>query len=136
MEYLKRNHERNRQRLKGSFEPIYADVLNEDTVCAAPMLDAIVSNPPYLSAEDMSALQKEVTFEPEMALYGGEDGLDFYREMIRLWTCRLKSGGFFAVEVGIGQAQAVCEIFIQNGIEAQITKDYCGVDRVVYGLKK
>lgn len=114
---------------------IKADVISEQTVEAAPMYDIIVSNPPYLTAEEMTRLQKEVAFEPSMALIGGEDGLDFYRAILRLWTKRLKAGGLFAVEIGETQAEAVSQLFSENGITPQVLQDLCHNDRVVYGIK-
>ncbi len=114
---------------------INADVLSEKTVEAAPMYDIILSNPPYLTADEMTRLQKEVSFEPSMALIGGEDGLDFYRAILRLWTKRLKVGGLFAVEIGETQAEAVSQLFSENGIAPQVLQDICGNDRVVYGIK-
>ncbi len=135
MEYLRRNIEKNRAVI-GKITPLLADVLAEDTISSAPMFDMILSNPPYLTAEDMKELQLEVAHEPEMALYGGDDGLYFYREILRLWTPKLKSGGLFAVEIGMGQEDDVAEIFRLNGIEPELKKDYCGVYRVVYGFKK
>lgn len=115
---------------------INADVLSAQTAADAPEYDAILSNPPYLTAEDMRQLQREVTFEPEMALFGGEDGLDFYRGILRLWGSRLKKGGLFAVEIGAAQAEAVSRIFAENGIEPHVVQDYCSNDRVVYGIKE
>ena len=115
--------------------PVLADVLSEEAAAAAPMYDAVVSNPPYLTPADMRHLQREVSFEPEMALYGGEDGLDFYRGLLKLWTPKLKKGGLFAVEIGMGQETDVIRIFEENGIRAQAKKDYCGIFRVVYGIK-
>ncbi len=115
---------------------INADVLSEQTAGGAPEYDAILSNPPYLTAEDMRQLQREVTFEPEMALFGGEDGLDFYRGILRLWSRRLKKGGLFAVEIGAAQAEAVSRIFAENGIPPRVVQDYCSNDRVVYGIKE
>ena len=114
---------------------IKADVISEQTVEAAPMYDMIVSNPPYLTAEEMTRLQKEVSFEPSMALIGGEDGLDFYRAILRLWKKRLKAGGLFAVEIGETQAEAVSQLFSENGITPQVLQDLCHNDRVVYGIK-
>lgn len=114
---------------------ISADVISETTLESAPMYDVILSNPPYLTAGEMTRLQKEVSFEPSMALIGGEDGLDFYRAILRLWTKRLKAGGLFAVEIGETQGEAVSKLFSQNGIEPQVLKDYCHNDRVVYGIK-
>lgn len=135
MEYLKRNIARNSGSIKGGVTPVLADVLDERTAAASPMLDIIVSNPPYLTAEEMSRLQRELGFEPEMALFGGTDGLDFYRAILRIWTKRLKSGGLFAVEIGETQADAVSEIFRKNGIQPKVVRDYGGNNRVVYGIK-
>ncbi len=132
--YLRQNVELNA--VSDKVKPIFADVLSEETLNAAPMYDIIVSNPPYLTARDMSELQTEVAHEPEMALYGGEDGLDFYRSMMALWTNRLKQGGLFAVEIGITQEDDVMRIFRENGLEADCRKDMCGVYRVVFGRKK
>ena len=114
---------------------INADVLSQETVDSAPEYDAIVTNPPYLTPTDMSELQAEVRCEPEMALLGGEDGLDYYRVILRIWTKRLKKGGFIAAEIGVGQEADVIQIFEDNGIKAEAIKDYCGKYRVVYGFK-
>ena len=97
--------------------------------------DVIVSNPPYLTETDMNNLQIEVTHEPKMALYGGKDGLDFYRKMLAIWTKRLKIGGMFAVEIGIDQEREVMKIFAENGLNADCIKDTRGIYRVVYGIK-
>ncbi len=97
--------------------------------------DVIVSNPPYLTETDMRNLQTEVTFEPKTALYGGKDGLDFYRKMLEVWTKQLRNGGAFAVEIGIGQERGVMEIFAENGLNADCIKDTRGIYRVVYGIK-
>lgn len=95
--------------------------------------DVIVSNPPYLTKAEMADLQREVRHEPFTALYGGEDGLDFYRRLIPLWKGRLRKDGTLAVEVGDGQAAAVGEIFSSAGLSAEILKDYQGIGRVVFG---
>ncbi len=132
--YLRQNVELND--VSDKVKPIFADVLSEETLNAAPMYDIIVSNPPYLTSQDMRELQPEVQCEPEMALFGGEDGLDFYREMTALWMKRLKQGGLFAVEIGMGQEEDVMRIFRDNGLEADCRKDMCGIYRVVFGRKK
>ncbi len=95
--------------------------------------DAVFSNPPYLTAEEMESLQREVRFEPETALYGGEDGLDFYRRLFILWKPRLKKGGIFAVETGDGQAEQVKALMEQAGFSAEIIPDLQGIGRVVLG---
>ena len=96
--------------------------------------DLILSNPPYITAQDMKALQTEVTKEPETALFGGEDGLFFYREITRIWKSALNKNGYMAFEVGIGQANAVADIMKSEGLtNIGIKKDYNGVQRVVFG---
>ena len=74
---------------------IKTDMLDEIT----DKYDIIVCNPPYLTANDMASLQRELTFEPANALYGGEDGLDFYRRIARDYAQRLNDGGALALEV-------------------------------------
>lgn len=128
-EYLKKNTALN----SVSAKLILGDILEEQTV--AGEYDLIVSNPPYLTAEDMSALQKEVRFEPQAALFGGADGLDFYRMMIPMYSQRLKIGGMLAVEIGMGQENAVCGIFRENGFTPRTECDLGGVVRVVYSVK-
>lgn len=98
--------------------------------------DLVVCNPPYLSREDLRNLQKEVTFEPVEALYGGEDGLDFYRRIIPIYTPRLFQGGMLAMEIGKGQEEAVCELFGQSGLNPQTKPDANGVIRVVYAIRE
>ena len=131
--YLERNIAANG--VQGLVKPVFGDVLSEKTVEDAPILDAILTNPPYLTAKDMTELQPEVQKEPEMALFGGEDGLDYYRVLLKIWSPRLKSGGLFAAEIGYGQENDVIRIFEENGISAKAIKDGCGVYRVVYGIK-
>lgn len=117
-------------------EAVHADVLSDDTAAGMPQLDLIVTNPPYLTAQDMRELQTEVTHEPETALFGGEDGLDYYRRMVPLWGAKLNTGGMLAAEIGMGQHGDVTRIFEENGLHAGSEKDLCGVIRVIYGIKQ
>lgn len=73
--------------------------------------DLIVSNPPYIPAEECRQLQDEVLREPNMALDGGADGLDFYRRIAREAQTHLRPGGIVLMEVGWDQAEKVCELF-------------------------
>lgn len=100
-----------------------------------PEADVIVSNPPYIKSSEISTLQKEVTFEPAMALDGGEDGLDFYRNIIYNWKQRLKPDGEFFFEIGEDQGQAVCTMLEDIGFNSKIIKDYNNHDRIVMGRK-
>lgn len=97
--------------------------------------DVILSNPPYLTSSDMEHLQREVSFEPSGALYGGADGLEFYRKIPKRYLGMLKKGGLFAVEIGIGQDADVARIFGEYGLSAQFREDMCGIKRVVYCVK-
>ncbi len=95
----------------------------------ASRFDMILSNPPYLTAEDMLKLQREVSFEPALALYGGEDGLAAYREIAAGYDAHLNGGGVLLLEVGAGQVQDVCKLF--PGRHTENICDYNGVARVV-----
>lgn len=105
----------------------------DNSILSGVEFDVILSNPPYLTKEEMRELQKEVRFEPETALYGGDDGLYFYRMLFKLWKYRLKKGGIFAVEVGDGQAKAVKALMEQEDFKAEIIADYSGIERIVKG---
>ena len=99
--------------------------------------DLIVSNPPYVTDAEMLSLQPEVAFEPETALCGGADGLDFYRAIINNYGASLKNGGVAAFEVGINQAQSVADMLDGAGFEnIGSEKDAHGVRRVVFGTVK
>ena len=96
------------------------------------LFDAILSNPPYIPVRDMEGLSPEVKQEPEMALVGGADGLDFYRRLIDDAPRYLKEGGIVLFEVGIGEAQDLAELGKRRGFSVQrILPDYAGIDRVV-----
>lgn len=98
--------------------------------------DVIVANPPYLTALDMDNLQKEVEFEPKMALFGGNDGLDFYRGISRIWKKYLKPDGMIAFEVGLGQSDQVAEVLRENEFrDVEFERDLIGIERVVFGIK-
>ncbi|MCL2019154.1 MAG: peptide chain release factor N(5)-glutamine methyltransferase [Oscillospiraceae bacterium] len=96
---------------------------------------SIVVNPPYLTKIEMDELQKELTFEPRIALFGGCDGLDFYRKVFTLWGGKLKADELFATEVGYKQAAQVYELMENAGFEPRIKKDYSGIERIIYGFK-
>jgi release factor glutamine methyltransferase len=99
--------------------------------------DAIVSNPPYIRSEVIPTLMEDVKhYEPYIALWGGEDGLDFYRRITEESLKVLKSGGLLAYEIGYDQSGAVENILIESGyINVRTVKDLAGNDRVVLGIK-
>lgn len=117
--------------------PVRLDVLQPESALRFPRLDAVVSNPPYVEAGELSSLQREVRHEPATALDGGGDGLLFYRAIARYWLPNLRPGGAAAVEVGERQAEAVAALFGAAGIGAiQILRDFNGIKRVVAGIRE
>ena len=99
-------------------------------------LDLIVSNPPYLTAEEMQHLQPEVAQEPAMALEAGDDGLVFYRALAQHYRDALRPGGALVLEIGWQQRQAVMELLAGNGwADIECRRDYGGNDRVVYAQR-
>ncbi len=103
--------------------------------------DLIVSNPPYITGKEMETLDRSVKdFEPHLALYGGDDGLDFYRSISDLYRSALKPGGFLCFEFGMGQGDAVCAILQDNGYTIlERTRDNNNIERAVlaqYGRKE
>lgn len=128
--FLQENIKLNNSEIKA----VLGDVLAEQTFGKIPQSDIIVCNPPYLTKEDMENLQTEVSFEPKEALYGGEDGLDFYRTLTRLWKDKLKTDGMLIYEIGAGQEDEVMQILVQHGFKnVRCRKDLCGVNRCVFG---
>lgn len=96
----------------------------------------IVSNPPYISKEEYAELAPEVKKEPYHALFGGEDGLDYYRYLSVKTTEYLAKGGHLLMEIGWLQGQAVSELLKNNGFCCvRVLKDFNGNDRVVIGQK-
>ena len=109
---------------------IKGDVLKKETADMFRDMDIIVSNPPYVTAKEMAELQQEVRYEPEMALYGGEDGLDFYRTMTALWKKSLADGGWLVYEYGDGQQNEVEKILNHNDFyNITLSRDLAGIFR-------
>lgn len=118
-------------------EALCLDVLDPGAAGRFRDLDAIVSNPPYVRAREIPALQQEVRREPAEALDGGADGLDFYRAIAELWLPALRPGGALCVECGEGQAPEIARILESGGLTGiRFHRDFGGIDRVVAGRKK
>lgn len=104
-----------RNHLSGRVSCVQADALQKPSVFLGKF-DMIVSNPPYITAQEMKELPISVKdYEPQLALFGGNDGLDFYRAIVENYTTALKPGGYIAFEFGMGQGDAVCDILTTNG---------------------
>lgn len=95
--------------------------------------DIIVSNPPYIKKEEIEKLSKEVQEEPLIALDGGIDGLDFYRQIIEQSIDYLKTGSFLCLEIGYNQKNDVMKIIEnnQNYKNTYCKKDLYGNDRII-----
>ena len=127
-------------KLSGRVRCVAADALKP----AFPFLgkfDLIVSNPPYITADEMKELPKSVSeYEPHLALFGGEDGLDFYRSIAKNFAPALKPGGYLAFEFGETQGDDVCRILEENGYTVlERARDYNDRERAVlarYGRKE
>ena len=93
--------------------------------------DIIISNPPYIPAG--TVLQKEVMFDPKLALFASDkDGLEFYEKISKNAPKILNTGGYLLFELGVGQSQAVKDIMAQAGFkDFEIIKDLAGIDRVI-----
>ena len=103
--YAKENSRRNRVQDRMTF--LQGDLLTplkeRQRQSASFALDMILSNPPYVTEAEMKALPENVRHEPSLALYGGEDGLDFYRRLAVDGPALLKKGGWLCVECGYTQ---------------------------------
>lgn len=95
--------------------------------------DMIISNPPYITTDEMKHLPDSVReYEPHLALHGGEDGLDFYRSIAEKYVKALKPNGFLCFEFGIHQGDDVCRILNENGYRIlERAKDYQKIERAV-----
>ena len=132
LKYLKINAELN----NADINIVKADVLDEKTAGNFSSLDFLVSNPPYLTADEMDSLQKEVTFEPDFALRGGSDGLDYYRKITSLWKKTIKIGGVILYEIGMGQENEVEKILLENGFsDITESRDGAGIIRIISATK-
>lgn len=99
-------------------------------------IDLLVSNPPYIKTDDIKNLQKEIQYEPFMALDGGNDGLDFYRYIINNYKNKIKKDGYIAFEIGEGQYKDVSYILLDNGfVDLSSYNDIQNIVRVVTARK-
>lgn len=128
-----------RSKLSARVSCVQVDVM-EPASSFLGKFDMIVSNPPYITTEEMDALPDSVKkFEPKLALHGGRDGLDFYRAIVKNYTDALKPGGYLCLEFGMGQGDAVSEILEKSGYTVlERVQDYNDRERALlaqYGRK-
>ena len=123
---IQRNH------LSGRVSCIQADALKKPSPFLGKF-DLIVSNPPYITDQEMKELPHSVSdYEPHLALFGGDDGLDFYRAIAPNYAQALKPGGYLCFEFGMGQGDGVCRILEENMYTIlERTRDYNDIERAV-----
>lgn len=129
--YLVRNAEEN----NADIRIIHDDIFHCIDTFEDNEFDLIISNPPYVTPDDMKNLQKEVTFEPVLALAGGDDdGCSFYRQIIPLYTPKLRNGGMLAFEYDAQQAYIIRALMEKENYEnIRIFDDIGGVHRAING---
>ena len=99
--------------------------------------DIIISNPPYIPPNQRADIQKEVTFDPQIALFTkDEKGLEFYERITQGAPAILNAGGWLLFELGVGQAQEVKELMQKDFEDIEIIKDLAGMERVISGKKR
>ena len=120
------------QKLSGRVTCVQANALEQPPVFLGKF-DLIVSNPPYITTQEMKELPDSVgKFEPHLALHGGQDGLDFYRAIAKNYKSALKPGGYLCFEFGMGQGDAVCRLLEENGFTIlERSRDYNDRERAV-----
>ena len=122
-----RNAERNTLETRIAF--LQGDLLDP---VADRRFDLVVSNPPYVPAADRNTLAVEVRdYEPALALFAGNDGLEVYRRLIPAAHDVLVPGGFVAFEIGYGQSEALRRLLSDAGfLDIEFTPDLQGIPRV------
>ena len=99
-------------------------------------IDFIVSNPPYVKTTEFDSLPPEVRQEPYIALNGGKDGLDFYRQIISQSLIYLKEKGYLILEIGDGQKESIVDLMKKEGFySVEVVRDYSGIERIILAQK-
>ena len=118
---------------------LHADFMQSDLFekMNPELFDIIVSNPPYIRQDVIETLMPEVRdYEPLLALDGREDGLYFYRAILKQTGNYLTRGGMLFFEIGYDQGQTVKELMKAAGYaEVEVIQDFAGLDRVVWGIR-
>lgn len=120
---------RNTERLRAPVEFVCADLL---APFATGSVDAVLSNPPYVPRGKRDSLQQEVRdFEPEVALFGGEDGNEIYAALFAQAARVLKPGGWLMLELGFESLEAVLGMAETGWQDVATTDDLAGIPRVM-----
>lgn len=126
---------KNRDKLSADINAVYDDLYTYYKHIEDNSVDILVSNPPYIRSDEIGTLQKEISFEPETALDGGDDGLSFYRAITDRYTDKIKPGGFIALEIGEDQADDIFSILKDRYTDIKIYRDIQGLPRAATARK-
>lgn len=108
------------------------DFFDDEAVKNLGSFDLIISNPPYVSTNEMTELQIEVRdHEPQIALTDGDDGLSFYRRFVELSPLLLRRDGEIFLELGYGMAEAVEQMFEREGFQVEVYRDFDQIERIL-----
>lgn len=128
-----RTAQKNAKRLGASVRFLYSDLFDN----IDEKFDFIVSNPPYIKSEEIMTLQREVSlFEPKLALDGGEDGLDFFKKIIKEAPKYLKKNGKIFFEIGKGQESEISIMLEDDFVDIRVIKDLSKINRIISATKK
>lgn len=119
--------------LFSSFVPFGRASINRKQTVQGLLFDIIISNPPYIPNWEMETLAYHVKDEPRVAIDGGEDGLDYYKKIIKCAPEFLKDGGYLIMEMGYSQSCYVKKLLKESGNfeDIEIFKDFSNIDRVI-----
>lgn len=113
-----------------------ADIFAWNKTLGAESVDVLVSNPPYITADEMRTLAPELSCEPRMALEAAQNGLAFYEHIAAAYRFAVRKQGSIVFEIGSTQGRAVSEILCRNGWhDVRVLPDYAGLSRVVAACK-
>lgn len=122
--------------VKDRAELVLQDLLQPLDGVFAEKFDCILSNPPYIPTEVIKGLAPELAFEPGVALDGGQDGLLFYRHFLAQSKQLLKQGGFWLLEIGYDQQEAITALAAAQGFGCRVYRDLGGNPRVAHVYKE
>ncbi len=131
LDYAKRNADRHH--VSDRIEFLQHDVREEIPRPWKGVFDLVVANPPYIRSQEYDLLDEEIKrYEPKEALWGGDDGMEYYRLLSQKLPPLLRSGGHIFLEIGADMGEAVKKIFNQNYFhDIQIIPDLAGKDRIL-----
>lgn len=127
LEMAKRNADSNG--VGGRCDFRLCDATDPHALCALGSFDCVVSNPPYIKSADLAGLAPELSYEPVLALDGGNDGMRFYESILSAGTL-VRPGGLYVFEIGYDEGEALKRLAGRFGLRAEIHRDCAGNDRV------